>query len=334
MNDERPIDLTDEEVRTAQRDLMVRLRMPVAIDDSLVDADVVVLGKRQPGIPTNAANVRMCGDYLKCDAPDGSSAVSARVECPFGSWGDRLWVRETWRPDFSHDPDDTRYLADYPTDPEGIDLSRRDLHPWEPPETMPRERSRFTLRIASVGVENIGGSWHWSVVLDVAGGRSGSAIDAATLRARIMAAIERRHGEVAVFDSRMDSGGVWAAWAGFPTGSVRGFGDTVEDALESLAVAYGLREDGTDPADEVERLMRIIDGGPPPSDEEIEAHADSGGAWRAADNSSSIEIKARDVWGAQGVREADAAIGRVRRWWSLDEQRRPRERIVTFGGDR
>jgi hypothetical protein len=116
--------------------------------------------------------------------------------------------------------------------------------------------------------------------------------------------------------------------------TVTAFGDTVAESLSRVAAAIGLRDDGTDPADEVERLMRIIDGGPPPSDEEIEAHADSGGAWRAADNSSSIEIKARDVWGAQGVREADAAIGRVRRWWSLDEQRRPRERIVTFGGDR
>jgi hypothetical protein len=174
MNDERPIDLTDEEARVALRDGSVLVRRPVAIDDSLVDADDTVFGKRQPGIPTNAANVRMCGDYLKCDAPDGSSAVSARVECPFGSWGDRLWVRETWRPDFSHDPDDTRYLADYPTDPEGIELSCRDLHPWEPPETMPRERSRLVLRIASIGVGNVGGVWHWDVILDAAGGLNDS----------------------------------------------------------------------------------------------------------------------------------------------------------------
>jgi len=74
------------------------------------------------------------------------------VRSPYGIPGDRLWVRETWRPDSSHDPDDTRYRADY----QGNEYNDvRDMLPWRPSIFMPRTRSRITLEVVNIRVERL-----------------------------------------------------------------------------------------------------------------------------------------------------------------------------------
>lgn len=66
--------------------------------------------------------------------------------------GDRLWVRETWRPDHSHDVNDTRYRADLPA---GTEPEIANVYPWRPSIHMPRKRSRLLLDVVSVRVERL-----------------------------------------------------------------------------------------------------------------------------------------------------------------------------------
>lgn len=95
--------------------------------------------------------------------------------CPYGSRGDTLWVRETWRPeelgenspDGAEGLDGTRYKADGAF--RSIENSREasDLfgearykflkagHEWRPSIFMPRWASRLTLRITGVRVERL-----------------------------------------------------------------------------------------------------------------------------------------------------------------------------------
>lgn len=66
--------------------------------------------------------------------------------------GDRLWVRETWRPDHSHDANDTRYRADLPA---GTETEIANIYPWHPSIHMPRKRARLLLDVVSVRVERL-----------------------------------------------------------------------------------------------------------------------------------------------------------------------------------
>lgn len=75
--------------------------------------------------------------------------------CPYGSPGDYLWVRETWA---EHETDDvqgtrTYYRADH-ADGEAQVRPGMFLR-WTPSIHMPRNRSRITLRVASVRVERL-----------------------------------------------------------------------------------------------------------------------------------------------------------------------------------
>jgi|SRR6185369_7719408 len=67
--------------------------------------------------------------------------------CPHGQPGDRLWVRETWRPVHSGDP--TRG-AQYRADLHGADQTR-----WKPGIHMFRWASRITLELTGVRVERL-----------------------------------------------------------------------------------------------------------------------------------------------------------------------------------
>lgn len=70
---------------------------------------------------------------------------------PYGV-GQVLWVRETWRPDASHDPEDTLYRADKSDEWERI---VGHAVRWRSPISMPRNRSRITLRVTSRRVERV-----------------------------------------------------------------------------------------------------------------------------------------------------------------------------------
>lgn len=68
------------------------------------------------------------------------------VPCPYGRPGDRLWVREAWRPVHGGYSDlGARYRADF----------ERDQTVWRPSIHMPRWASRITLEVTGVRVERL-----------------------------------------------------------------------------------------------------------------------------------------------------------------------------------
>lgn len=84
--------------------------------------------------------------------------VEKKLRCPYGQTGDRLWVRETWKPTgifWDKRPSDTRcgarfaYKADYER------LKRDALIKWRTPIHMPRWASRITLEIRNIKVERL-----------------------------------------------------------------------------------------------------------------------------------------------------------------------------------
>jgi hypothetical protein len=68
--------------------------------------------------------------------------------CPYGVAGDRLWVREKWKPR-GEAPD--RDMVEYATDPICLNSRFR----WKPSIHMPRWASRITLEILKVRVERL-----------------------------------------------------------------------------------------------------------------------------------------------------------------------------------
>lgn len=69
--------------------------------------------------------------------------------CPYGTTGDHLWVKETFKPTFM-DGSGTIYRASIP-------YGNLDCHfkPWKPSIFMTRARSRITLEITEVRVERL-----------------------------------------------------------------------------------------------------------------------------------------------------------------------------------
>ncbi|MCQ1664041.1 hypothetical protein [Escherichia coli] len=77
--------------------------------------------------------------------------------CPFGSVGDRIWVRETWAEAGAGAPDLKLYRADYP---EHVPTHYENVPPadeirWTPSIHMPRWASRLMLEITGVRVERL-----------------------------------------------------------------------------------------------------------------------------------------------------------------------------------
>jgi hypothetical protein len=79
------------------------------------------------------------------------------IKCPYGKVGDRLWVRETWRPAMSDSHECYAYKADdsyrcgYKPESE-IDPS---AVKWKPSIHMPRSVSRITLEITEIRIEQL-----------------------------------------------------------------------------------------------------------------------------------------------------------------------------------
>jgi len=107
----------------------------------------------------SVARVHVDGEYVGSGVVDDGACVHI---CPYGAPGERLWVRETWKPDPSFG-----YPAE--TKPRDMDsrthvLYRATLatdHPkaiwqrWRPSIFMPRWASRITLEITDVRVERV-----------------------------------------------------------------------------------------------------------------------------------------------------------------------------------
>ena len=106
--------------------------------------------------------------------PDGT--LGGGVVCPFGAVGDRLWVRETWRPwvrawsshvQFRADNVRGAVLDEETSDAVMKRCNKRGGHwddgrganpadtPWTPSIFMPKGAARIWLRVESVGVERL-----------------------------------------------------------------------------------------------------------------------------------------------------------------------------------
>jgi hypothetical protein len=75
------------------------------------------------------------------------------LDCPFGTVGDILWVKETWCEKFVCDEDSTHgycYRASYQTYSGFANEPK-----WNSTIHMPREASRILLKVVSVGVERL-----------------------------------------------------------------------------------------------------------------------------------------------------------------------------------
>ncbi len=81
--------------------------------------------------------------------------------CPYGQVGDRLWVRETWRPALTEDEHECfayKATLSYRCNklmPEDISLLTALNGGWKPSIHMPRKASRITLEITGVKVERV-----------------------------------------------------------------------------------------------------------------------------------------------------------------------------------
>lgn len=82
---------------------------------------------------------------------------SGWIKCPYGSPGDRLWVRETWFSSTPKTPSRVRYAADDLIRLEDGLFARAVCKPpkWRPSIFMPRWASRITLEIVAVRVERL-----------------------------------------------------------------------------------------------------------------------------------------------------------------------------------
>jgi hypothetical protein len=73
--------------------------------------------------------------------------------CPYGQPGDRLWVRENWRPLMDHlsectGPEDIRFAA-------SVSEAEWAISKWRPSIHMPRWASRITLAVTDVRVQRL-----------------------------------------------------------------------------------------------------------------------------------------------------------------------------------
>lgn len=76
------------------------------------------------------------------------------IKCPYGSVGDQLWVRETWKAALPVPASSIQYRADGQLRP-GLGDWEMESHSWRPSIHMPRWASRLTLEITGVRVERL-----------------------------------------------------------------------------------------------------------------------------------------------------------------------------------
>ncbi len=117
--------------------------------------------------PSHAPNPCLKVTFDGCGHKD--METTHRHFCPFGSPGDRLWVKEKWRPAFHHDlyctvqyaADSSYRKPDFDDEDRGLrfadmcDVSGDNAEPWHSPMFMWREMSRITLEVTGVRVERL-----------------------------------------------------------------------------------------------------------------------------------------------------------------------------------
>ncbi|EBP1711773.1 hypothetical protein NY66_17325 [Salmonella enterica] len=112
--------------------------------------------KNQPAgdYPETPALIRNVGTGFQWHGLYGESSI---FNCPLGSIGERIWVRETWAEAGASAPDLKLYRANYP---DHVPAHYENVPPAEeirrtPSIHMPRWASRLTLEITGVRVERL-----------------------------------------------------------------------------------------------------------------------------------------------------------------------------------
>jgi hypothetical protein len=91
---------------------------------------------------------------VQIDADDNTHTP---IKCPYGVVGDRLYVRETWKPTKSYVSclSYIRYLADDSRRAVGHSLGGSGIDKWRPSIHMPKWASRIWLEITDIRVERV-----------------------------------------------------------------------------------------------------------------------------------------------------------------------------------
>jgi len=143
---ERPILFSSPMVRAimeSRKTMTRRIIKPQEICNALIENGGVV-GLYHP------AKVDRQGELYPGPERFGISNEDYSIACPYGQPGDRLWVKETFVPDYfdDHKPgykaDWNNVAAEYVPEPK-----------WKPSIFMPRSTSRILLEITSVRVERL-----------------------------------------------------------------------------------------------------------------------------------------------------------------------------------
>lgn len=158
---ERPILFKMEMVRAILKGQKTQTRRPVKpprskkliydLDDSWIDGS---MGHQYVHIA-----------FRHRDDPPTDDTNQERVYCPYGSPGDRLWVKETWRFQKSHiDGWKSNCALAFKAGrergrvtifPYGLDDPKDQDERWRPSIFMPRDYSRVLLQIQSVRIERV-----------------------------------------------------------------------------------------------------------------------------------------------------------------------------------
>ena len=143
---ERPINLRDWEVRAILDDRKTQLRRVVKPQPDHFHRDIV--GKEKPYATE---------DWNRIIPQLGDD----EIPCPYGSPGDRMWVREAWQ---DYCPIWNGHWCGHGTQ-EGIERDHTPVYRadngwispkrWRPSIHMPRWASRITLEVVSVRVERV-----------------------------------------------------------------------------------------------------------------------------------------------------------------------------------
>jgi len=140
---ERPILLKGGFVSAILNDEKTETRRPVKVD--LPDRKLFTVGSYHDDR----------GELLEfgfiAEASDHCSEFSLIVKPEYGVSGDRLWVRETWRPTGSSMPTGWKYEWRATAKKDGTPEDG----PWKPSIHMPRKACRLVLEILSISVERL-----------------------------------------------------------------------------------------------------------------------------------------------------------------------------------